>query len=293
MLAIQVPTSVPTHHRNSELALAHRAWVKPPSSFVTASEFAWTVEQVTLQDPSHVVIGEPETIREDGEPVVPPAIVLSVEESSGVWSNNGAANGEAVHAAETSAPDQGNDVADEEVNQATEPPSVSQADDTTPQDEPNHPISDLAPTNNIPIIDHVEDSPQKSTQFSPSDSTIALSPSLIPSPPLPIAESFSGPPVLAEHQEPPPKPEQVVRRRPLLVLSLESVAFTRSPSAESEDLPSSDVVAKREWLGVVEGMLDVKEEDAGVEKAEEVEVEPSSEKAGIETVEAVEAPQVP
>ncbi|KAF9450241.1 hypothetical protein P691DRAFT_758325 [Macrolepiota fuliginosa MF-IS2] len=128
----------------------------PPPLFVTALEFARTVEQATLQDSSHAVIEEPEIAEEDDEPIIPPAIVVSVEKSDVVGATGFSSigddqlQGRVVH----------DDIADGRAGPCPWTLRVNQADDTTPQDEFNHPISDPASTNNIPAIDDVEDSPQ-------------------------------------------------------------------------------------------------------------------------------------
>ncbi|KAF9440225.1 hypothetical protein P691DRAFT_768086 [Macrolepiota fuliginosa MF-IS2] len=194
----------------------------------------------------------------------------------------------------------------------------------TPQDEPSHPISDPTSTNNAPTINHVKDSPQQSTQFSPSDPTTTHSPPLIPSPSLLLIKevvfsddesdispmmAISLPPpnllfwgVLRERHEPEPKPEPepVIRKGHPTTLSLDGTIFTQPPYVESGDLSSSNVAVSGEEPGVVEGILDVNEEDAGMEEAQEVEAGPSpgeagveAIEAGIETVEAVDVPQIP
>ncbi|KAF9441354.1 hypothetical protein P691DRAFT_779829 [Macrolepiota fuliginosa MF-IS2] len=94
-------------------------------------------------------------------------------------------------------------------------------------------------------------------------------------------------------QEPEPEPESVARKEPPPSLSLGSTMSTQLSSVESEDHPPSDVTVVGEELGMVEGVVDVKGEDAKVEESKEVEVGPCIEKAGVEAVEAAEVPQVP
>ncbi|KAF9440604.1 hypothetical protein P691DRAFT_767537 [Macrolepiota fuliginosa MF-IS2] len=123
----------------------------PPPLFVTTLEFARTVKQAMLQNSSHVVIEELDIIEEDGKPITPPAIVVFIEERDVIEApelpsiednqlqehaiHDSIVNAEADHANEPSVVDQGNNAANEQVNQVAEPPSANWADDMTPWDE--------------------------------------------------------------------------------------------------------------------------------------------------------------